>query len=155
MRKIYYSFLLVLGLWSCEGDLFIDPITEKSVNNFYTNETEIEEAVNGVYSTLQFTGVYNLYLPAIGEIPSDNTFDEVPANDGGRYGQLDEFTTITSNEVITGIWKDAYIGIQQANVVLNRIEEVEFEIPRHTSGPNRRNEVYPITLILQLGSNLW
>ena len=125
-KNLVVLCLVGLVIWSCENDLFQEPITEKSVGNFYSNEGEIESAVNGVYSTLQFTGLYNLYLPAVGEIPSDNTFDEVPANDGGRYGQLDEFTTITSNEVIAGIWKDSYIGIQQANVVLNRIDGIEF-----------------------------
>ncbi|MEO1212492.1 MAG: RagB/SusD family nutrient uptake outer membrane protein [Bacteroidota bacterium] len=127
MKNICLLFLVIVGLWACENDLFIDPITEKSVSNFFESEIEIEEAINGVYSTLQFRGLYNLYIPAIGEIPSDNTFDEVPANDGGRYGQLDEFTTITSNDIITDIWKDSYIGIQQTNVVLNRIEAIPFQ----------------------------
>ncbi|MCI4668259.1 MAG: RagB/SusD family nutrient uptake outer membrane protein [Bacteroidia bacterium] len=127
IKRITYGLLIGLSLISCEGDLFQDPLTAKSINNFFSNEGEIESAINGVYATLQSTGLYNLYLPAIGEIPSDNTFDEVPANDGGRYGQLDEFTTISSNDVITTTWKDAYIGIQAANLILNRIGNIDFE----------------------------
>lgn len=129
MKHLLALLILYFAFLGCEQDLFQEPLTNKSTGNFFSNEGEIESAVNGVYATLQFTGLYNLYLPAMGEIPSDNTFDEVPANDGGRYGQLDEFTTIPSNEVITIIWKDAYIGIQRSNIILNRIAGIPFNNP--------------------------
>ncbi|MEM1134385.1 MAG: RagB/SusD family nutrient uptake outer membrane protein [Bacteroidota bacterium] len=130
MKNIKIFIVLIVGhlfLTTCEDELFQDPLTEKSGDNFFKTEVEIEEAVSGVYATLQFTSLYRLYLPIIGEIPSDNTFDEVPANDGGKYGQLDEFTTITDNPVISGIWRDSYKGIQRASTVLSRINEVSFE----------------------------
>ncbi len=126
MNRIIYALIGLLVIYACEDQLHVNPITEKEADNFYKTEAQIEEAVNGVYASLQFTGLYNLYIPVLGEIPSDNTFDEVPANDGGRYGQLDEFSTITSNEVISGAWRDSYIGIQRANTVLNRIDDVDF-----------------------------
>lgn len=128
MKKIFIT-IITIGLFftSCSDELDVNPITEKEASNFFKTEVEIEEAVNGVYATLQFTGLYNLYLPVLGELPSDNTFDEVPSNDGGIFGQLDEFTTITSNAIITRTWREAYIGIQRANTVLNRIEAVNFQ----------------------------
>ncbi len=126
VQKGLLSLLLLAMCWACEDDLFQNPITDKAVDSFFSNEGEIESAVNGAYDALQQTGLYNLYLPAIGEIPSDNTFDEVPANDGGRYGELDEFKVITSNDVITDIWRDAYRGIQRTNVILNRIGDIDF-----------------------------
>ena len=130
MKKFnLYTFLVIFFVFlvSCEDELYQDPITDKSVDNFFKTEMEIEEAVNGVYAKLQAGSLYGLYLPIIGEIPSDNTFDEVPANDGGNYGQLDEFTTITTNSLITNIWEKSYQGIQRANTLLNRIGDVSFE----------------------------
>ncbi|MGD1892869.1 MAG: RagB/SusD family nutrient uptake outer membrane protein [Cyclobacteriaceae bacterium] len=130
MKTILIYIILaisVLGFVACEDELNQSPITDKSADNFFQTEIEIESAVNGVYATLQGFNLYGVYIPIIGEIPSDNTFAEVPANDGGRYGQLDEFTTVTENPVITNLWRDSYRGIQRANTVLNRIEEVEFE----------------------------
>ncbi|UZR98422.1 RagB/SusD family nutrient uptake outer membrane protein [Chondrinema litorale] len=129
MKNIHIFILIaIFGLLaSCEDELYQDPITDKSASNFYNTETEIEEAVIGVYAKLQAGSLYGLYIPIIGEIPSDNTFDEVPANDGGNYGQLDEFTTITTNSLITNIWKQSYQGIQRANTLINRIAEVPFE----------------------------
>lgn len=146
MKRCFYLSLLLISLAACQGDLLQAPQTEKSVDNFFSTEVEIESAIDGVYATLQFTGLYNLYLPAIGEIPSDNTFDEVPANDGGRYGQLDEFSTIPSNDIITTIWKDAYVGIQAANLLLNRIRAVPFAVPALREA--RLGELYFIRALL-------
>lgn len=116
---------LILG--SCTNQLFQDPITSKDLSVFLSNETEVEEYVNAVYANLQFNGLYGLYLPAFGEIPSDNTYDEVPANDDGMYGQLDEFTTIPANGIVTATWRDSYQGIQKTNVVLNRIDNITYQ----------------------------
>ncbi len=129
MKKflILIYLISVINFISCEDELYQEPVTSKVSSNFYSTEEEIEEAVNAVYSSLRKKGLYNLYLPALGEISSDNTFDEVPANDDGIYGQLDEFTTITSNSIVEATWEAAYIGIQWANIVLNRIPDVNFD----------------------------
>ncbi len=63
-------------------------------------------------------------LPALGELPSDNTYDEVPANDSFTYGELDFFTIQPNNSLIASAWKDNYIGIQQANIILTRIDKI-------------------------------
>ena len=117
---------LLLGTSACNDTLYQDPQTSKTLGAFLRNETEVEEYVNAVYGTLQAQGLYGLYLPALTEIPSDNTYDEVPANDDGIYGQLDQFTTIPSNAVVTSVWQASYQGIQRANVVLNRIGGVTY-----------------------------
>ncbi|MEH0152808.1 RagB/SusD family nutrient uptake outer membrane protein [Limibacter armeniacum] len=129
MKKLYRIFIVILAasLAACDFDLNQSPITEKESSNFFKSEIEIEEAVYGVYGALRSNGVYELGIPVIGEISSDNTFDEVPANDGGNYGELDEFTVIPSNSVIASIWKDSYVAIQRANVVLNRIGDIPFK----------------------------
>lgn len=125
-KTIYIALFATLAMTACTDELFQVPITDKESSNFFKSEVEIEEAVNGVYASLQFTGLYNLYIPALGEISSDDAFDEVPANDNGIYGELDEFTTVTSNALVTRTWKDSYIGIQRANTVLNRINNISF-----------------------------
>jgi starch-binding outer membrane protein, SusD/RagB family len=127
--KFLAFFFTVIQIVSCDEQLEQKPITENESSKFYTTENELEGAVNATYSVLQFNGLYGLYIPAIGEIPSDNTFVEVPANDNGAFGELDEFTTITANVPITRAWKDSYIGIQRANLVLNRLDAVPYKDP--------------------------
>lgn len=130
MKLIYKLNLIVLVLacffTSCEDELTQFPVTDRVADNFYSNETEIESAVVGVYATLQSRSLYGLYLPSIGEIPSDNSWEEVPANDEGIYGQLDEFTSIPINTLLANIWRQSYVGIQRANVVITRIDDIPF-----------------------------
>ncbi|SEC70757.1 Starch-binding associating with outer membrane [Maribacter dokdonensis] len=119
--------VLTLGLVSCEKELIQNPTTTKVADNFYANEAEMEEAVNAVFATLQFTGVYDTAMPAVGELPGEDAYDETPANDGGNYGMLDDFIVIPQSSLIADVWEDTYKGIQRANIVLSRIQEVEFE----------------------------
>ena len=134
IRTMKQIIKIILGLGaltiffsSCEDELDQSPITERESSNFYSNEEELESAVLSVYAKLQNQGLYGLDLIGAGEISSDNTFDEVPANDGGRFGQLDEFTAIPGNDLVGDIWKQSFIGIQRANTVLNRIDGISFE----------------------------
>ncbi|WP_405384180.1 RagB/SusD family nutrient uptake outer membrane protein [Maribacter sp. LLG6340-A2] len=131
MKNFNYStsiFVLILCIFSvgCEDELYQEPTTQVLSSSFYSNESEIETAVTAIYAGLQNGDLYGTYLPAIGEVPSDNTFEEVPANDGGNYSSMDEFSVTTNNGIIAAIWEQSYIVIQRANIVLNRIEEVAY-----------------------------
>jgi len=91
------KIILIGGLFfivSCEKELIQNPNTDKVANNFYTNEAELEEGVNAVYATLQFGGNYDIAIPALGEIPGEDAYDETPANDGGVYGEIDQYNPL-------------------------------------------------------------
>lgn len=125
MKKLYIPLLTVLLWQSCSSDLLnTSPESVKQTANFYKDEAQLEQGVNAVYGSLQYNGQYQLAMLAIGEIPSDNTYDEVPANDSFTYGELDFFTVQPNNTLLASTWKENYIGIQQANIVLNRIGNV-------------------------------
>lgn len=127
-RKIINSMLIIGALsTSCTDELDQSPITEKDASNFFSTEVEIESAIMGVYASLQAGGLYGLDLIAAGEVSSDITFEEVPTNDDGRFGQLDSFTTFPGNSVVGNIWQHSYIAIQRANLVLNRIDGIPFD----------------------------
>jgi len=127
MKKYILPFILILALSSCSDELLQLPNSTKVADNFYSNEAEIEEAVNAVFASLQFTGAFNLGLPAIGELPGEDTYDETPANDDGVYGQLDQFNAIASNGLLGNVWSDCYVGIQRTNIVLNRINSIQYK----------------------------
>jgi hypothetical protein len=126
-KNIFLITVIVFGLSSCENELDIVPITEKAATNFYSNEQEIESAVIGVYAQLQGGGLYGLDLIGVGEISGEDSFEEIAANDGGRFGQLDDFSTNANNDLVNDIWRESYEGIQRTNVVLNRITDIEYE----------------------------
>lgn len=125
MKKIIFTIFSLSVLVSCSSDLLdVNPEAKKVSSQFYTNSAEIEQGIVSVYGALQYTGQYQLGMPALGELPSDNTYDEVPANDAFTYGELDFFTIQPNNSLIASIWKDNYIGIQQANIILTRIGNI-------------------------------
>ena len=126
-RIIFYLLTVILLATSCENELIQNPNSVKVSDNFYSNETEIEEAINATYASLQFSGIYNTATQAIGELPGEDAYDETPANDGGVYGMLDDFNVIAQSSLIQHVWKDSYIGIQRANIVLNRITSIDFK----------------------------
>lgn len=119
---IYFFSSLILLLSSCSEELDLVPVTEKAADSFYSSEEEIESAITGVYAQLQNGGLYGLDLIGVGEIPAEDTFEEIAANDGGRFGQLDDFSTNAGNDLVGDIWRESYEGIQRTNVVLNRIK---------------------------------
>ena len=126
-KYIFIVAISTLALYSCEEDLNLIPITEKAANSFYSSEQEIESAITGVYAQLQNRGLYGLDLIGVGEIPAEDSFEEIAANDGGRFGQLDDFSTNAGNDLVGDIWRESYEGIQRINVVLNRITDIEYE----------------------------
>lgn len=127
MKHLIIISIIILAFSSCEKELLQTPETTKVSERFYTNEKEIEEAVNAVYATLQFGGNFNIGIPAMGELPGEDAYDATPANDGGKFGQLDDYDAIPQNGLIGDIWQDAYKGIQRANIVLSRIENISFK----------------------------
>ncbi|QNK63579.1 RagB/SusD family nutrient uptake outer membrane protein [Pedobacter sp. PAMC26386] len=125
LRNTVLSIAAFLIAGCAKSNLDKTPETDKVLTSFYKNEAQINEGVNGAYAMLQNAGQYGANYLVFGEIPSDNTFDEVPANDGGNYGQLDLFSAIALNSLVDATWKDAYKGIQQCNIILNRIDNIE------------------------------
>jgi starch-binding outer membrane protein, SusD/RagB family len=125
MKKLIISIFSISVLASCSSDLLdVNPEAQKVSSQFYNNSAEIEQGIVSVYGALQYTGQYQLGMPALGELPSDNTYDEVPANDSFTYGELDFFTIQPNNSLIASAWKDNYIGIQQANIILTKIGKI-------------------------------
>ncbi|WP_455621079.1 RagB/SusD family nutrient uptake outer membrane protein [Parabacteroides sp.] len=129
MKTIKYGILFLISgmfLVGCSGDLLdLNPETSNVLNNYYKDQAQLNQGVNAAYATLQYNGQYKLANLVLGELPADNTWDEVPANDGGNYGQLDLFSMTSANTVIADSWEHTYKGIQQCNVVLNRVDGID------------------------------
>ncbi|MEO1261990.1 MAG: RagB/SusD family nutrient uptake outer membrane protein [Bacteroidota bacterium] len=130
-NKYILIFLTITSsvFFSCQEELDLVPITEKAADSFYSSEAEVESAIAGIYAQLQNGGLYGLDLIGVGEIPGEDSFEEIAANDGGRFGQLDDFSTNAGNDLVGDIWRESYEGIQRTNVVLNRIGDIDYEDP--------------------------
>ncbi|WP_345229648.1 RagB/SusD family nutrient uptake outer membrane protein [Olivibacter ginsenosidimutans] len=128
MKKIIlYSTCLILLASSCKkGFLDLAPISDTNTVNFYRTAEDMRNAVNAAYATLQSNGQYNAALYAIGEVASDNT-EILDAQSGIDISQIDAFTTITNNGMLSSMWNAHYKGILACNAVIDRIPAVEMD----------------------------
>ncbi len=120
--------LLVTG---CNDFLSVQPETFTSTDNYYQNEDQIEQAINGVYAELQT--LYDVGggtdFWAVTEMRSDNTtFQYNPADRGeDQMEALDDFLIDEDNTDIEAIWSAIYSGVQQTNTILDQIDDAEFQ----------------------------
>ncbi len=125
-KFLYIAMASMVLASSCSTDnLNLSPEMENVSSNFFLNEEQLNLAVSAAYSTLQYTGQYQIANLVLGELPSDNTWDEVPANDGGNAGQVDLFNMTSSNTIVADSWADNFKGIQQCNIVITRAATME------------------------------
>lgn len=124
MKKITVFILTTLCFvqFSCNDDFLTttDP-TRISSDLFYQNQTQFEQALNGVYGQLQ--GITNTaYLGQ--EFMSDNTtLDFNPLDRGGAAGwEAFEFSTVNSgNGEIAALWNNHYSAMYNINYALEKL----------------------------------
>jgi SusD family. len=111
--------LIILILNSCTSKLDVKPISDPSVENFYRNQQDFEQAVNAAYNGL---GTYPTRHFFLSEIRSDNMY--VPG-DGGTYdwNPVNNFIVNASNTLMSSAWSDCYNTIMRCNSVLDNINE--------------------------------
>ena len=130
MKNIFKIVLLtsIISFLSCDVDEFLNltPANGYTAIAFFENEKQITEGVNAIYNTNRSI---NNGQWRFGEFRSDNT--SYQRNEADRGGQLteeiDEFTMNSDNPNISSYWNGWYGGILDCNVVLNRIDDIEFE----------------------------
>jgi hypothetical protein len=121
--RIYLSLLLCAGFIACEDSLNVEPETFVSGTGYYKSEQQIEAAVNGVYSVLQNLHT-NQNFWMFTETRSDNTTYQYNVNNRCciTREQIDEFLNTSTDRFTEGFWNGLFNGVQQTNVILDRIE---------------------------------
>jgi len=61
MKKYIYPILFLFFMTACTSDLLdLESLTEPTDATFFSNEQELDLALNGVYNSLVWLGGYNL-----------------------------------------------------------------------------------------------
>lgn len=130
MRNFRYIFCSLV-ITACSDMLEVEPVSSVSGNTYYQTEQQIYNAVNGAYGHLQtlYNTADKVNFWAMTEMRSDNTTYQFNEADRGEQQteELDEFLITTDNYDVQRIWDIMYQGIQQSNIILNRIDGVSFE----------------------------
>ncbi len=116
--------IFCLALFVSCDDAFLDrkPYGDIASDDFYTTEKKLDIAAVGLYGTLQ--NFYSPHYPSIAELPGDNASDGSGASTA--TGQLDKFTIIPNNAILSSAWTNAYRSILQSNKILESLPGVDF-----------------------------
>ena len=117
MKKLIILLATVAFFTAC-NDLDLSPLSEGSSANWYSNESEINMALNDLYR--------GVFWPQDGDDWTDdwtNRNNTTPINGGTINGEWGSLTTW---------WRNTYKAISRANTILANLEKSEGEIPEAT-----------------------
>ncbi|MCK9209191.1 MAG: RagB/SusD family nutrient uptake outer membrane protein, partial [Salinivirgaceae bacterium] len=130
MKYIIKIACIAFGLtfMSC-GDSFLDKVnpTQLTAGTYYQNQSQVQSAVNGIYSQLQdLTSMQWIYT----EFTSDNTTLHFNVGDRGQGPSLEameyfQINSGTSN--ITNWYNQLYRGLTNINIVLAKLKDATMD----------------------------
>ncbi|MGC4100356.1 RagB/SusD family nutrient uptake outer membrane protein [Ferruginibacter sp.] len=135
MKRLTYITIIIMVFSGCKKALEETPYSNMYTQNFYSNAAEAEAAISAVYGNLY--GMYNSGAPLFAaEWSADQMF---PRNVVGRntltsflyepsYSAQNGFGR--SNESPQEIWKRAYITIESANWVIEKVPNTPMDAVR-------------------------
>lgn len=123
-NTIIVIVLMVSMLITGCSKLDLVPISQKSVEGFYRTESHINQAINGIYSTLRTVWVNGNQSYMLTESRSDNAFQPTMAYDDGQINQFIETPLLP---VLNTAWATYYAGIHQCNKILESLNNVQLE----------------------------
>jgi hypothetical protein len=126
MKRIIY---IILALWvftSCEDFLDTESLTQKNTTNFPANVDDVEQALIGIYNTLNIAVAdpQCTYFYAA-ELAADDRFGGGGDND--KLMQAWDKIMNTGTDASRPFWKARYKGVFRANSVIKSIDKMELE----------------------------
>lgn len=110
---------------SCQKQLELEP-HKIYYDNYYQSQEDAVGAINAVYSLLTYVNQYNSYLWLIQDIASDDCISRPTLNDPNIH-QFNTYDLESTNTYLKGIWQGSYLGISRANIVLEKVPEIEMD----------------------------
>jgi starch-binding outer membrane protein, SusD/RagB family len=125
--RIAFIAALALGTTSCDDFLDLQPKDARVESNFYKTEADAMEALVSVYDVLQWNTVTGFHpTPMLMDIASDDAFAGGSSRtDAPNIIEVDMHNIRPANPEIHGLWKKHYIGINRANLLLEKIDGIE------------------------------
>jgi hypothetical protein len=126
MKKLFIPALSALGLLAgCNSFLDRQPLGTIAPGNFFTSAGDAEASLTSCYDALQGGGAYGQDLIAMGEMPSDNC-----TSTNGDVNALEKIIWSSSTGQIYNVYRQAYAGVNRANVVLKYVPTVSMDTAR-------------------------
>ena len=127
MKKILAipTIILLILAFSCQKQLELEPHSIYYENYYQTQEDAIG-AINAVYSLLTYVNQYNSSLWLLQDVSSDDCISRTTLNDPNIH-QFNNYDLESTNTYLSGIWQGSYLGISRANIVLEKVPDIEMD----------------------------
>jgi len=124
------ALLLTAGTFTaCSDFLDLEPINEIVEDNFWNEESDVENMIAGCYSSLQSQSVIDRMM-VWGEARSENIAAGPQINDDTSLGNIFKENITASNGYLT--WVDFYYVINKCNLIIARAPQVAEKDPNYT-----------------------
>ena len=137
MRTLGFSALVLL--FSCNPDkLELTNPNQLSPDTYFTNQAQVQSAVNAVYGSLQTTGMYNRCM----WYSSENMSHENTCNSQQEADKREwlNFSFGPNHGLMEAYWSSCYRGINKANFVINNEQAMIDKIPTSLMSEATRNK---------------
>jgi starch-binding outer membrane protein, SusD/RagB family len=128
MKSLKYTlgiFVVLLGLMSSckETILDITPATKNAAEDFYKDESQMNQAVLAVYNSLLTmpSGNWNL-----SEVRADNGLESF-VNVQRDVNDVGNFLISSQGGILQTVWAQRYLTIYRSNILLEKIEPFDFK----------------------------
>jgi starch-binding outer membrane protein, SusD/RagB family len=122
MKAYKYIFLVsLIGFAGCKKNIDQYPVSNLTLNNYYSNTVEVNIALTGCYHGLQKPMIDEWTLT---ELRSDNVVQGSASSTSSvnrDLSDLDMFFPNTSHQGIYSYWLSTYNNIRNVNLVLNSL----------------------------------
>ncbi len=118
--KIALSIILfALLLGGCRKQfLDLTPPNQLPSSEAIVDETSMQDAVNGMYSSMRAVDFFGRSIPLDGDLLADNIYID-PVQNSNRYLPEFTYTYTQDNADIQNMWSEAYNTILRANNIIN------------------------------------
>jgi len=117
LAKLTAVLIIATSMFACDLDENAHSFSNR--NNYYTNQTEIENGVIGAY------GVFGEFPSSLGYMDALTVM--CGGGIGGQLQSLDQHTFDVENEFIEKAYTLCYKGINRANEVLAFVDDIYFD----------------------------
>lgn len=129
INKIALSLLVVVG-FACSDILDKSPESNWKVEDFYSNATEAQLGLAGIYSYLANTSVYGSDLPIVFDSGTDEGYYNRRYNENWTVGL---YRHTASDLYVEKLWVQLYGAINMANMFIERLDQTAFEVDAYNA----------------------
>jgi hypothetical protein len=126
MKNIKYIIALLLFgcfLTGCDNKLDVTNPNTATTSEFWQTEDHIAEGVIAIYNRLLTDGGFGRMMPSLTDVRGDDARSESPWT---IYPLSGDFTVLSDYDVLEWMWREFYIMIDRANLVLNYADGIEY-----------------------------